>query len=1024
LLFFIFYFMINGLKEAIPLNDQKLISPLLDAFQMGAPISEHHGVACYPAIKENSNKKYILKVISVPASQAQFDAMLLAGAYKDPSDAMEYFREKGENILKEAELLKTLSKIEGFLPYDGWQMEPIARRRLGYEVYLIGSYKRSLDKHIRSNAFTHLEAINLGLDLCSALSVCRQSGFLFVDLKPANIYVSGKKEYRIGDLGFLSLDTLRYASLPERYFSPYSPPELQDPMVSVNLTADTYAVGMILYQLYNDGSLPFTGMVPTEELPAPCHADYELAEIIMKAVHPDPEQRWNDPRDLGKAIASYMDRNSVRDIPITPFIPLDVDPEDIVAVSSNRDSHPDEPVPDDFSTAEEPDPEIKPFGNEEPPSEEIASVTEEQEAAEEEPFAPEEQDVPALSEPEVLSPEESVPLSCEASVADEESESSRETESVKDPEVSEEVAKILSKADDIISHEIPAESVFPVEEAQPDPFDFVKDDTEVTEENFPEEPLMEETSEEQKPVKKKKARSFENTSHKKKVRKFLSRCVAFLLICALAAGGFWYYQNIFLQTVDALTVSGTQDEITVLIDTGVEESQLTVYCTDGNGKQKTASVVGGKAVFSDLKPSTEYTIRLDMSGFHKLTGQASQVFTTDATTQVLSFQAIAGSEDGSVKLDFTVDGGEPDFWNIRYTAEGEEERMETVTGHSASISGLTIGKLYTFTLDGGKNFDLGGETTLQYMASRLILAEDLRVTSDNGNEITVHWNIPGDVVVDNWRVRFYDGYGFEELQTVTENKIQLAIPDPAADYTVEITAAGMTQPSRIRISADPIHVSGFTFDDKSDTELKISWEFTGNSPEGGWLLIYTADGSGSQVVTCEKPTAVIKPVIPGALYDITLQSADTRTVFNNKGQCRAREAKAFTANGFVPENVTVDLLKTPMDSKWTCETITEADLTNTFTVGDSASVILRSSTAVYQTSTKTKVLFVYRDAYGNALPELSSETSLIWKSIWDAGDPKNGEIDIPHIPSSPGNYVLELYFDGSVVAKLDLTVAG
>jgi hypothetical protein len=74
---------------------------LLDGFTLGAPISEHHGVKCCPAIKENTTKKYIVKIITVPASQAQFDALLLAGAYKDPGDAMEYFRGNGEDLLKE-----------------------------------------------------------------------------------------------------------------------------------------------------------------------------------------------------------------------------------------------------------------------------------------------------------------------------------------------------------------------------------------------------------------------------------------------------------------------------------------------------------------------------------------------------------------------------------------------------------------------------------------------------------------------------------------------------------------------------------------------------------------------------------------------------------------------------------------------------------------------------------------------------------------------------------------------------------
>ena len=194
------------------MSDPKTISPLLDGFTLGPPMSEHDGVRCCPAIKENSDKKYIVKILSIPASQTQMDALLLAGAYRDPADAMEYFRQLGEDVMKEAELLKTLSSAGGFLSYEGWQMEPITKSRLGYEVYLVSSYKRSLEKYVRGNPVTHLEAMNLGLDLCEALSVCRQAGALYVDLKPPNVFLSAKKEYRIADLGFVSLDALSYMS--------------------------------------------------------------------------------------------------------------------------------------------------------------------------------------------------------------------------------------------------------------------------------------------------------------------------------------------------------------------------------------------------------------------------------------------------------------------------------------------------------------------------------------------------------------------------------------------------------------------------------------------------------------------------------------------------------------------------------------------------------------------------------------------------------------------------------------------
>lgn len=1007
------------------------ISPLLDGFTLGSPISEHHGVICYPAIKENTSKKYIVKKISVPASQTQFDALMLAGAYKDPGDAMEYFRGNGEDILEEAELLKKLSKLEGFLPYDGWQMEPITRRRLGYEIYLVGSYKRSLEKHIQKNAFTHLEAVNLGLDLCSALSVCRQSGFLYVDLKPSNIFVSEKKEYRIGDLGFLSLEAMRYAALPERYFSSYTPPELRDPMAPMNLTVDTYAVGMILYQLYNDGHLPFTGAAPEEELPAPCHADYEIAEIILKAIHPDPEQRWTDPKDLGKAIASYMQKNSINDIPITPFIPLDVKPEDLTEESDQFDSDAVQTsAEEDFQIEGKPsealETEVVPEDSPEDPISSGDDPENPEPVVYVESVSSENQDHPAddcieISEETNLSEQISTTSDNDNLLAAEPANEQETAEKTEDTTISPEVAAILSKANDIIAHEIPEDTAFPAAEVPLDPFAFVNEESEDTRDEFTAAPLIEESVESKIPETKKKAKHFENTARKKKFKKILSGCFTIILLCVAGFAGFWYYQNIFLQTIDSLSLSGTQDQITVLVDSAVEESKLSVHCIDSSGKRLTEAVQGGKVTFSGLKPSTEYTIRVDMSGFHKLVGHASELFTTDATTQVLAFHAIAGSEDGSVILNFTVDGNDPDFWHIRYSAEGEEEKIETITGHSAMITGLTIGKVYTFTLDGGDHFDLGGHTSIQYLASRLILAEDLTVSSKNSTDITVTWKTPGDVVVENWNVRFFDGFGFEEQLTVTENQVLFTGIDPATKYTVEVTAAGMTQPSGIVISADPVLISDFQVEE-AKTEMKITWKSTGNAPEGGWLLLYTVDGSGSQVIPCEKASAKISPLIPGANYEFTLQAADNRTVFNNLVSHQTKEAEAFTENKFHAENVTFQLLKTPADSKWHFETVEESQFTNSFSVGDSASMVMETTEDLYLPGSKIQGLFVFRNSFGSILPEMIFEETYTWKTIWDAEDKKTGELDIPQLPDAPGEYVVEFYLNGNFVAKFEIII--
>ena len=73
--------------------------------------------------------------------------------------------------------------------------------RLGYQVFLVSTYGRTLEKAIRRTAITQLQAVNLAIDLCAALSLCRRAGYLYIDLKPSNILINSKCELKIIDFG-------------------------------------------------------------------------------------------------------------------------------------------------------------------------------------------------------------------------------------------------------------------------------------------------------------------------------------------------------------------------------------------------------------------------------------------------------------------------------------------------------------------------------------------------------------------------------------------------------------------------------------------------------------------------------------------------------------------------------------------------------------------------------------------------------------------------------------------------------
>lgn len=1019
------------------MSEATLISPLLDGFTMGQPISEHDGVSCCPAIKADTEKKYIVKIVTVPATQVQLDALLLAGAYKDPADAMDYYRSVSEDILNEAEFLKKLSQLEGFLSYEGWQMVPITRKRLGYQVYLVGRYKRSLEKHLRRSPVTHLDAINLGLDLCAALAVCRQAGSLYVALKPTNIFVSEKKQYRIGDLGFISLDSLGYTSLPQKYKSAYTPPELFDPMVSVNLTTDTYAVGMILYQLYNDGQLPFRGKVPEEPLPSPVNADYELAEIIMKAIHPDPAHRWSDPAAMGKALASYMQRNAVNDVPITPLTPLAVCPEDVVPPSAGAQADSadvqSEQVPDDASAPEEAEPEEA--APEEAAPEEAAPAEAEADAVTAEPEEAA-MEVPAaaadeIPEPEAPNPEPVCPDGKLLPDEDTANAFADELGLLADyPEASQsepvapqdEFAGVLAKADDLISHVPPAGVVLP-EIAEPeDPFAFAKDDLdEIDDSEIPTDPLME-TEEPAPPRKKKAEKKFADRKYQRRAKRLMSTLTFLLALCLAGLAGFWYYQNIYLQAIDQILIKGTRDQLTVVVDTQVKESLLQVTCSDSHGNTNSQPLRDGVAVFSDLKPSTLYTIQLDIDGFHRLVGKTSDVFTTDATTNILSFTSVAGNEDGSVVLRFTPEGEEPDKWIVHYYAENEEPKSETFTGHSVTISGLSVGKKYSFTLEAQGDLTLGGEKNLQLIATRLILAENLQVSSTGDSDLVVRWDTPGDVLVDSWDVRCYSESGYDERVTVTDSEAVFLNADPSVSYTIEVVASGMTKPARVGVTAEPIRVRELTVDDNASQKLTLKWTYDGDKPDDGWLLIYTVDGGGENVVKCAKATAEITPRIPGAKYTFALQSANGVSVLSGNLTYTCPVAEPFNKFAFSLDTLKADLLVTPESGKWYAESIEADRFTDTFASGSSISIALRNSETFYLPGNPVEILYVIRDTYGNALPDFVSSETVYWKNIWLTGSSKTGELHIPRVPTAAGSYVLDLYIDGMLLTTLPFTI--
>lgn len=1075
-----------------------------EGYNLGNPISSNPGVNCYPAVGSDG-KRYIVKSISVPASQTQLDALLLTGAFTQSTDAVDYFRQKAEQIANEAELLTRLSKLEGFVGYKNWKISPLDENRLGYQIRMVGTFKRSLERYMRTNTMTHLETVNLGLDLCAALACCRRAGYLYINLKPTNIFISQEREYKIGDLGFAALDALNFSSMPLTCASAYTAPELRDGLKTINETVDTYGVGMILYRILNNGKLPPKNRDWSTVLPMPVNADEEIGEIILKACAPDPADRWENPTVMGQALVAYMQRNAINDVPVTePVVnrqtgklptftgrlpnltaaqtmvfkpavqaaPEEAGAEEKPAVPAEEaqtvvteESVPAEPISPVEMPVTEPVAEEVPVtvdtAAESPAAEPPVPETTGEKVTEAEPSsaetivevsAPEEsaqEKAEEVSAP-VASAEESVPEVAvkESAVAQTAAEVIREENKTKEiikeiiTDVSEDAAPEMlleeSTADlpanEPVVKPVPAPNVVkpvpaPSPAKQPQPVFRSQKEEMSSSVKTEQQPSANRYAEPRLTYSMPVAPKHYNPGNQAEFNEKPARSFKFLkimavmillgcLLAGLALGGLWVYRNHYVQVIDALEVTGSREGITVTVTTKADMSKMEVSCVDAYGNGQTKPLNDGEVVFTDLKAGGLYNIKVTATG-HKLEGETYTIFTTDSEAKIVSLSAVTGTESGSMVLSLTVDGTEPEKWLVVCTTPGSDDVSASFTGHVVTVRGLTAGKDYTVTVSAEDGSAVSGQTTLEFAAKNLELAQNIHLENGQDGELLVSWDPPA-AAVGSWKVRcFNDNY--DQEVTVWDTGTVFTGIDSAQSYTVEITAEGMTQSARATISANPITVKNFHAE-VQDEKLVFSWEHTGRNPEGGWLVNYTVDGSSPSTLKAETDGEEISFAIPGATYEFTILAADETSIFDNVHTYQVPEAPAYKGHTIILSKVTISTLKTPAEEGWLVENVDKDAFTDTFAAGDKISLALKATCKFYLEDEDITVRYVFRDASGKAVPGVTATQETDWNTIWYDGNYQEGELNLPLVPTQSGEYTLEVYFNGGLFGSTQFKI--
>ena len=91
--------------------------------------------------------------------------------------------------------------------------------------------------------------------------------------------------------------------------------------------------------------------------------------------------------------------------------------------------------------------------------------------------------------------------------------------------------------------------------------------------------------------------------------------------------------------------------------------------------------------------------------------------------------------------------------------------------------------------------------------------------------------------------RYFYAEGYEERLETTQTQVEFSNVDTTKGYTVEVTASGMTQPTRTSITANPITLKNLNVDSSDPAKLTVTWDYSGADPKDGWLLLYSFDNA-------------------------------------------------------------------------------------------------------------------------------------------------------------------------------------
>lgn len=305
--------------------------PFWGSWYIDSIIGEGSYGKVYQIYREEFGIKHFsaMKLISIPKTDQEVKQKYYEGMSE--LEVKGYFQEIVEDIYSE---ICVMSQLKGKTNVVSYEDHDIIQRKdgIGCDILIRMELLSSVNEYEMENKLSIKEIVDMGIDICEGLELCRKNNIIHRDIKPDNIFRTADGDFKLGDFGIARKLNQTDIGMSVKGTFEYMAPEVYHGL-EYDERADIYSMGIVLYYFLNNKRVPFTSSSDKVvsygdrqeavkkrfsgiELPFPVNASKQLGEIILKACAYKQEDRFQTAavfRDALKNIPSFQSNEKLNE---------------------------------------------------------------------------------------------------------------------------------------------------------------------------------------------------------------------------------------------------------------------------------------------------------------------------------------------------------------------------------------------------------------------------------------------------------------------------------------------------------------------------------------------------------------------------------------------------------------------------------------------------------------------------------------------------------------------------------------